>query len=114
MSSSTGSLAAPTPGGFRHPSEAGRPGGFPEQLASDSVASKITLTMEGYGRSEYPFVPPNTYQKDYQGQSQMTDHLAHLKGPIVGGGFNVKAHQLMRATPGGNPVPGDDVEGKDM
>lgn len=107
------------PGQFRNGSEAGRAGSSPPRGRNSgqpgSVAGGVGATQagDGYGRSEYPFVPP-AYNVDYATQSAVTDHMAYLNGPIVGGGFNTHARHLQHATPGGKPVPEDDVEGKGL
>eukprot|EP01038_Epipyxis_sp_PR26KG_P013998 gene13998-18774_t len=58
---------------------------------------------------------PGTYPLDYQQQSAVTDHLAYLNGPMVGGGYNGKTHYIQHATPAAlTTVAKDDVEGKGM
>lgn len=103
---STSLPSAEVPGAFRKASEGGRPGGQVKRPTSGKSPA-------GYGASEYPYTDPN-YQNNYADQGALTDHLAYLQGPIVGGGFNVRAAHLQKATPSGSVVAQEDIEGKGM
>lgn len=103
---STSLPSAEAPGAFRKASEGGKPGGQVKRPGSGKSPA-------GYGASEYPYTDPN-YQNNYPEQSALTDHLAYLQGPIVGGGFNVRAAHLQKATPTGSVVSPHDIEGKGM
>lgn len=103
---STSLPSAEVPGAFRKASEGGRPGGQVKRPSSGKP-------LAGYGASEYPYTEP-TYQNNYSEQGALTDHLAYLQGPIIGGGFNVRAAHLQKAIPSGSVVVQDDVEGKGM
>jgi hypothetical protein len=109
LSSSAGSLpSADVPGAFRKASEGGRPGGQQDPRSSHPQ-------LEGYGATEYPFVAdPNNYSMPYADQSNTTDHLAYLHGPLVGGGFNARSAHILRSMPGNKAVAPDDVEGKGL
>ncbi|RYH24333.1 hypothetical protein EON65_16890 [archaeon] len=89
------------------PNLAGVTGGFPPGAHQPALP-------EGYGASEYPYSENPQYRMNYPEQSQMTDHLAYLHGPMVGGGFNAKSAHILRALPAANPVAPDDVEGKGL
>lgn len=102
---------ATEPGAFRTATEGGRAGGGSEKRVLGGPGGGGST--DGYGRSEYPFVPPN-YQLDYGAQSQQTDQLAYLSGPIVGGGFNLRSNHLQSAPPGDSPVADIDIEGKGL
>eukprot|EP00599_Poterioochromonas_sp_BG-1_P008007 CAMPEP_0173150978 /NCGR_PEP_ID=MMETSP1105-20130129/11295_1 /TAXON_ID=2985 /ORGANISM="Ochromonas sp., Strain BG-1" /LENGTH=618 /DNA_ID=CAMNT_0014066243 /DNA_START=79 /DNA_END=1935 /DNA_ORIENTATION=- len=109
-SSSTPNIEAP-PGAFRKATEGGKPGG--QVVLHSESAKNPAVDPEGYGATEYPFSDPQ-YKMNYADQSKLTDHLAYLHGPIVGGGFNVRNAHLMKNMPAGRPVAADDVEGKGM
>lgn len=98
--------SADVPGAFRKASEGGKAGGQVKRPTSGKSPA-------GYGASEYPYTEPN-YQNNYTDQGALTDHLSYLHGPIVGGGFNVRASHLQKATPSGNVVMQEDIEGKGM
>jgi hypothetical protein len=106
IASASANLEAP-PGAFRKATEGGVPGG----VANDRPRSASNL--DGFGNSEYPYTDPQ-YSMSYADQARLTDHLAYLHGPIVGGGFNVRNAHLMKGAPGSKPIVIDDVEGKGM
>ena len=95
------------PGAFRAATEGGQAGGQAGQVPGGAT------DKNGYGRTEYPYVPPN-YQMDYEHQSNVTDHMAYLHGPVIGGGFNVHSKVLQSASPGAKPLIEEDVEGKGL
>lgn len=109
--------AATGPGAFRAASEAGQAGGWDKRAESPSEggggAAGGAAGADGYGRTEYPFVPPN-YEMDYSQQAATTDHMAYLGAPVAGGGFNSKSQHLVHALPEGNSVPQADIEGEGM
>lgn len=72
------------------------------------------LLPEGYGASEFPYSDSPAYRMNYSEQAALTDHLAYLHGPVVGGGFNAKSAHIVHAMPSGSPVPSEDVEGKGL
>jgi hypothetical protein len=112
--SMVGSASGPinlAPGAFRRATESGQPGG--PDSHSNRPRSASNSAEIGFGSSEYPYTD-STYQMNYADQSRLTDHLAYLHGPIVGGGFNVRNAHLMKGAPGSKPIPMDDVEGKGM
>jgi hypothetical protein len=47
-------------------------------------------------------------------QGALTDHLSYLHVPIVGREFNVHAAHLQKATPSGNVVTQEDIEGEGL
>lgn len=98
--------SADIPGAFRKATEGNRAGG---QLKPTGASPN----PEGYGRSEYPYTDPN-YNMPYSEQSAMTDHLAYIHGPLVGGGFNARSAHILRSLPGNKTIPGEDVEGKGL
>lgn len=98
--------SADVPGAFRQASEGGKAGG---QITRPSSGK----SPAGYGASEYPYTKPS-YQNNYADQGALTDHLPYLHGPIVGGGFNVRAAHLQKATPSGNVDTQEDIEGEGL
>jgi hypothetical protein len=90
------------------------PHGGQQQIGMNSQTSSVPPGADGYGPTEYPFVPPTTYEMDYSGQSATTDHMAYLKGPVAGGGFNAKDKHLQKSIAQANSVPTDDIEGKGL
>lgn len=107
MSNSMGSLPnGEVPGAFRKATEGGLAGGALDPSNKDN-------NLAGYGPSEYPY-SDSVYPLNYTEQSSITDQLAYLHGPIVGGGFNARTAHILRSLPGGNSIPGDDVEGKGL
>lgn len=109
--------AATGPGAFRSASEAGKPGGWDKRPESPSEGGAVGTPTgngaDGYGRTEYPFVPPN-YEMDYAQQAATTDHMAYLGAPIAGGGFNSKSQHLVHGLPEGSSVPQQDIEGEGL
>eukprot|EP00981_Chlorochromonas_danica_P010227 scaffold3058_cov165-Ochromonas_danica.AAC.18 len=84
-------------------------------LAGVSTGGLQPNLPQGYGASEFPYVEnAQQYRMNYAEQSKLTDHLAYLHGPVVGGGFNARTAHIARAVPAGNTVPTEDVEGQGM
>lgn len=122
---------AGTPGGFRSPSENGRPGpsqnnrppsnngyaagfgqpggpSYPTDLANTSMAS---MPADLYGRSEYPHVPPKSNNVS-QEQKEATHDMSFLGAQVAGGGFNQRNNSSLRQgqlKPMGSAV--EDVDG---
>jgi hypothetical protein len=97
--------SADVPGAFRKASEGGKAGGQIKRPSSGKSPA-------GYGTSEYLYTEPN-YQNNYD-VGALTDHLSYLHVPIVGREFNVHAAHLQKATPSGNVVTQEDIEGEGL